>query len=84
MSLYLVKIRNIENRRNPFAIIIIIHPRYLDKNVWSSKKNDSEIEEFNETTVVTIDISNIDKINLGKLILFMIVIKLRLVKHNYI
>ena len=84
MSLYLVKIRNIEKIRNPFAIIIIIHPRYLDKNVWSSKKNDSEIEEFNETTVVTIDISNIDKINLGKLILFMVLIKLRLVKHNYI
>ncbi len=71
MSLYLVKIKNIENITNPLAKIMIIQPKYLDKKVCKSKKNDSEMAEFSETTAVITDIKKTDIRNLGLLMLFM-------------
>ena len=71
MSLYLVKIKNIENMTNPLAKIIIIQPKYLDKKVCKSRKNDSEISEFIETSAVIDDIKKTDIRNLGLLMLFM-------------
>ena len=50
---------------------MIIQPKYLDKNVCKSRKNDSEISEFSETTAVISDIKKTDIRNLGLLMLFM-------------
>ena len=69
ISLYFVKIKNIENITNPLASMIIIQPKYLDKKVCKSKKKYSEISEFNETIAVISDINNTDMRNLGLLIL---------------
>jgi len=55
---------------NPFAINIIIHPKYLDKNACKSRKNDSEMSELRETIAVISDKSNIEIRNLGLLKLF--------------
>ena len=70
MSLYLVNIRNIEKTTKPFAINIIIHPKYLDNDACKSKKNDSDISLFNETIVVIIESNIIDKKNLDWLMFF--------------
>tara|TARA_B000000557_G_scaffold260306_1_gene257499 strand:+ start:199 stop:372 length:174 start_codon:yes stop_codon:yes gene_type:complete len=50
---------------------MIIQPKYLDKKVCKSKKNDSEMAEFSETTAVITDIKKTDIRNLGLLMLFM-------------
>jgi hypothetical protein len=71
MCLYLVNSKNIENITNPFAKIIIIHPKYFDKKVCKSRKKSSETSEFNETIAVITDINSTEIINLGLLILFM-------------
>ena len=55
---------------NPFAINIIIHPKYLDKKACKSRKNNSEISELRETIAVINDKSNIEIKNLGLLKLF--------------
>ena len=45
---------------NPFAINIIIHPRYFDRKVCKLRKNDSEIAELREQNLqLTLDIGNI-------------------------
>ena len=58
---------------NPFARTIIIQPRYLERTACKSRKNDSEMSEFKETTAVIIDINKIEKINRGLLKLFIFV-----------
>ena len=58
---------------NPFARTIIIQPRYLERTACKSRKNDSEMSEFKETTVVIIDINKKEKINRGLLKLFIFV-----------
>ena len=55
---------------NPFAINIIIQPRYFDKNACKSRKNDCEMPELRDTIAVINDKSNIEVINLGLLKLF--------------
>ena len=55
---------------NPFAINIIIHPRYFDKKPCKSRKNNSEMSELRETIAVINDKSNIEIKNLGLLKLF--------------
>ena len=55
---------------NPFAINIIIHPKYFDKKACKLRKNDSEISELRETTAVINDKRNIEIRNLGLLKLF--------------
>ena len=59
---------------NPFAINIIIHPRYFDKKACKSRKNDSEMSELIDTIAVINDKSNIEVRNLGLLKLFIRVI----------
>ena len=54
----------------PFAINIIIHPRYFDKKACKSRKNDSEMSEFRETIAVINDKRKIEIKNLGLLKLF--------------
>ena len=54
----------------PFAINIIIHPKYFDKKVCKSRKNNSEMSELRETIAVINDKSNIEIKNLGLLKLF--------------
>ncbi len=44
---------------NPFAINIIIQPRYFDKNACKSRKNDCEMSELRDTIAVINDKSNI-------------------------
>ena len=58
---------------------MIIQPRYLDKDDWRLRKNDSEISEFKETIVVITTIRSMDNKNLGLLKLF---IKLRNLKSS--
>tara|TARA_Y100001936_G_C15949971_1_gene599605 strand:- start:94 stop:309 length:216 start_codon:yes stop_codon:yes gene_type:complete len=70
----------IENIKKPLAKTIIIHPRYLDKNVCKYRKKSSETAEFKDTTTVIAIISNTEVINLDLLILFIFV--MYLVKHN--
>ena len=70
MSLYFVKIRKKAKITNPLAIKIIIQPRYFDKKACKSRKNDSDISEFNDTTAVINDKSIIEIRNLGLLKLF--------------
>tara|TARA_B100000900_G_scaffold314969_1_gene273822 strand:- start:96 stop:293 length:198 start_codon:yes stop_codon:yes gene_type:complete len=60
--------------KNPLAKIMIIQPRYLDKDDCRLRKNVSEISEFKETIVVITAIRRMDNKNLGLLKLF---IKLR-------
>ena len=55
---------------NPFAINIIIHPKYFDKKACKLRKNDSEISELRETIAVINDKRNIEIRNLGLLKLF--------------
>ena len=55
---------------NPFAINIIIHPRYFDKKACKLRKNDSEMSEFRETIAVINDKRKIEIKNLGLLKLF--------------
>ena len=55
----------------PFAINIIIHPRYFDKKACKSRKNNSEMSELRETIAVINDKSKIEIKNLGLLKLFM-------------
>ena len=55
---------------NPFAIKIIIHPRYLDKKACKSRKNDSEMSELRETIAVINVKRDIEIRNLGLLKLF--------------
>ena len=55
---------------NPFAINIIIHPRYFDKKACKLRKNDSEIAELSDTIVVINDKRKIEIKNLGLLKLF--------------
>ena len=52
---------------------MIIHPRYLDKNVCKSRKNDWDISEFRETIAVIINKRSIEIKNLGLLKLFTLV-----------
>ena len=52
------------NTTKPLASIIIIHPKYIDNDACKSRKNDSEISLFNETIVVIMEISIIDRKNL--------------------
>ena len=77
--LYFVKTRHIANIKKPLANIIIIQPRYLDKDDCRLRKNDSEISEFKETIVVITAIRSMDNKNLGLLKLF---IKLRNLKSS--
>ena len=58
---------------NPFARTMIIQPKYLERTACKSRKNDSEMSEFKETTAVIIDINKIEKINRGLLKLFIFV-----------
>ena len=58
---------------NPFARTMIIQPKYLERTACKSRKNDSEMPEFKETTAVIIDINKIEKINRGLLKLFIFV-----------
>ena len=58
---------------------MIIQPRYLDKDDWRLRKNDSEMSEFKETIVVITTIRSMDNKNLGLLKLF---IKLRNLKSS--
>ena len=58
---------------------MIIQPRYLDKDDWRLRKNDSEMSEFNETIGVITAIRSMDNKNLGLLKLF---IKLRNLKSS--
>ena len=60
------------NTTNPFASKIIIQPKYLERTPCKSRKNDSDMSEFNETTAVINEINNIEKINLGLLKLFIL------------
>ena len=58
---------------NPFARTMIIQPKYLERTACKSRKNDSDMSEFKETTAVIIDINKIEKINRGLLKLFIFV-----------
>ena len=48
------------NTTNPFARTIIIQPKYLERTACKSRKNDSDMSEFNETTAVINEINNIE------------------------
>ena len=57
---------------NPFARTIIIQPKYFERTACKSRKNDSDISEFKETTAVIIDINKTEIINLDLLKLFIL------------